>query len=66
MSDEHDENNLPPEYASLTLRDVLRLYTGPHALPVPPVLVGWVECAQQTGDLLALERELAQLERERA
>jgi len=37
---------VPAEYAHLTLREILRLFTGPGALPCPPELLEWREIAE--------------------
>jgi len=39
-------NDIPHEYEGLTLRDLVILFTGPNALPIPPELREWVECAE--------------------
>lgn len=56
-------SSLPLDYAELTVRDLLTLYTGPSALPVPDELVEWVVCGRELQEIIDLERELAALER---
>ena len=44
-----------PEVAT-PMRELLRLYTGPDALPVPPSLEEWVDAAKQWAEVLELKR----------
>lgn len=56
-------DTFPPEYAELTLCELLERYTGPNALPLPAELRPWVTAALKVAELVDLEHEIAELER---
>ena len=45
-------SDIPPEYEDVTLRELLVLFTGPHALPVPLELQEWLKCAELLAQLI--------------
>lgn len=64
-------SSAPPDealakYEHLTLVELLRLYTGPGALPCSPELCGWIDAAIKWRDFCAAERRVRELEKERA
>ena len=45
-------SDIPPEYQNVTLKELLVLFTGPNALPIPEELQEWLECAELLAQLV--------------
>lgn len=50
-------DQLLARHGHLTLRELLLLYTGPDALPIPPELEEWVDAARKVQEIARLERQ---------
>lgn len=56
MKIEHAD--IPPGYEHVTLRQLRQLYTGPHAQPCPPEVLGWLDHAIRLHDIIVREQAI--------